>query len=71
MAAIEALFPQSLTWETRTPYFEKRNIHFYVNVWWISGWLCCITSDGRKCMITCEYYATRTVSGVPICVRRD
>ena len=31
-AAIEALFPQSLTWETRTPYFEKRNIHFYVNV---------------------------------------
>jgi thioredoxin reductase len=32
--------------------------------------LCCITSDGRKRMITCEYYATRTVFGVPICEKR-
>ena len=29
--AIEALHPQTLVWETCTPYFEKRNIHFYVN----------------------------------------
>lgn len=29
--AIEALHPQTVVWETCTPYFEKRNIHFYVN----------------------------------------
>jgi len=29
--AIEALHPETLVWETCTPYFEKRNIHFYVN----------------------------------------
>ncbi|MCX2865706.1 GNAT family N-acetyltransferase [Paucibacter sp. PLA-PC-4] len=28
---IEHTFPETLTWETHTPYFEKRNIHFYVN----------------------------------------
>lgn len=31
-SAIEAMFPDACTWETVTPYFEKRNIHFYVNV---------------------------------------
>ncbi|WP_288580782.1 GNAT family N-acetyltransferase [uncultured Methylobacterium sp.] len=30
--AIERHFPQTRVWETHTPYFEKRNIHFYVNV---------------------------------------
>jgi len=29
--AIEARYPDTLVWETHTPYFEKRNIHFYVN----------------------------------------
>ena len=29
--AIERLHPEILVWETVTPYFEKRNIHFYVN----------------------------------------
>ncbi len=29
--AIEAQYPQTKVWETHTPYFEKRNIHFYVN----------------------------------------
>ena len=29
--AIERLYPDALVWETGTPYFEKRNIHFYVN----------------------------------------
>lgn len=29
--AIERMFPETLTWQTHTPYFEKRNIHFYVN----------------------------------------
>lgn len=29
--AIEALYPEVETWQTCTPYFEKRNIHFYVN----------------------------------------
>lgn len=29
--AIEARYPQTVTWRTHTPYFEKRNIHFYVN----------------------------------------
>ncbi len=29
--AIEAHYPQAKTWELVTPYFEKRNIHFYVN----------------------------------------
>ena len=29
--AVEALHPETLVWETCTPYFEKRNVHFYVN----------------------------------------
>lgn len=29
--AIEKLHPETKIWETHTPYFEKRNIHFYVN----------------------------------------
>ncbi len=29
--AIECLHPEVTVWETVTPYFEKRNIHFYVN----------------------------------------
>lgn len=29
--AIENLHPETRVWETCTPYFEKRNIHFYVN----------------------------------------
>lgn len=28
---IERLHPQTKLWETCTPYFDKRNIHFYVN----------------------------------------
>ncbi len=28
---IEKMFPEIEVWETFTPYFEKRNIHFYVN----------------------------------------
>lgn len=28
---IEKLYPNVKVWETVTPYFEKRNIHFYVN----------------------------------------
>ena len=28
---IEKLYPDTKVWETCTPYFEKRNIHFYVN----------------------------------------
>jgi N-acetylglutamate synthase-like GNAT family acetyltransferase len=28
---IEKLYPKVKVWETVTPYFEKRNIHFYVN----------------------------------------
>lgn len=28
---IEAQHPETKIWETVTPYFEKRNIHFYVN----------------------------------------
>ena len=29
--AAEALHPETAVWKTCTPYFEKRNIHFYVN----------------------------------------
>lgn len=29
---LEQLYPETKVWETCTPYFEKRNIHFYVNV---------------------------------------
>lgn len=29
--AVEALHPETIVWKTCTPYFEKRNIHFYVN----------------------------------------
>lgn len=28
---IERAYPLTIAWETHTPYFEKRNIHFYVN----------------------------------------
>jgi len=28
---IESKYPETQIWETHTPYFEKRNIHFYVN----------------------------------------
>lgn len=28
---VEKLHPEMMIWETVTPYFEKRNIHFYVN----------------------------------------
>ena len=28
---VEALYPETKVWETCTPYFEKRNIHFYLN----------------------------------------
>ncbi len=28
---VEHLYPETLVWETCTPYFETRNIHFYVN----------------------------------------
>ncbi|WP_274940018.1 GNAT family N-acetyltransferase [Chordicoccus furentiruminis] len=29
--AVEQFHPEVKVWETVTPYFEKRNIHFYVN----------------------------------------
>ncbi|MBM6828168.1 GNAT family N-acetyltransferase [Anaerotignum lactatifermentans] len=29
--AIERAYPQTKVWETITPYFEQRNIHFYLN----------------------------------------
>lgn len=29
--AIEKLYPNTKIWETATPYFEKRNLHFYIN----------------------------------------
>ncbi|MCZ8216675.1 MAG: GNAT family N-acetyltransferase, partial [Cyclobacteriaceae bacterium] len=28
---VEKMYPETIIWETHTPYFEKRNIHFYVN----------------------------------------
>lgn len=28
---IEFMYPETEVWETFTPFFEKRNIHFYVN----------------------------------------
>ncbi len=28
---VERLYPKTKVWETCTPYFEARNIHFYVN----------------------------------------
>lgn len=31
-STIEATYPDTEVWTTHTPYFEKRNIHFYVNV---------------------------------------
>ena len=29
--AVEELHPETKVWKTCTPYFDKRNIHFYVN----------------------------------------
>ena len=29
--AVETIHPEIRIWETMTPYFEKRNIHFYVS----------------------------------------
>ncbi len=28
---IEALHPETEVWETCTPYFDLRNVHFYIN----------------------------------------
>lgn len=28
---LEIMYPKTKVWETSTPYFDKRNIHFYVN----------------------------------------
>ena len=28
---IERIYPNTKVWETVTPYFEKKNIHFYIN----------------------------------------
>ncbi len=28
---VEESYPDTLVWETHTPYFETRNIHFYIN----------------------------------------
>ncbi len=28
---VERMYPETIVWETCTPYFETRNIHFYVN----------------------------------------
>ena len=30
-SALEERYPETVVWETCTPYFEKRNLHFYVN----------------------------------------
>ncbi len=30
-SAIEAMHPEVEVWETCTPYFDRRNIHFYIN----------------------------------------
>lgn len=30
-SSLEKLYPNAKIWETVTPYFDKRNIHFYVN----------------------------------------
>ena len=45
---IEALYPKTKVWKTCTPYFEKRNIHFYVNK-------CGFKIDE----FWCEYYQTK------------
>lgn len=29
--AVEETYPETKVWSTVTPYFEKRNVHFYVN----------------------------------------
>ena len=29
---LEQIYPNTKVWETCTPYFDRRNIHFYVNV---------------------------------------
>lgn len=29
--AVEEMYPDVKKWETHTPYFEKRNLHFYIN----------------------------------------
>lgn len=29
---LERMYPETKVWETCTPYFDRRNIHFYVNV---------------------------------------
>ena len=44
--AVEALHPETVVWQTCTPYFDKRNIHFYVNK-------CGFKIDG----FWCEYFA--------------
>ena len=44
---VEKLHPETKIWETCTPYFEKRNIHFYVNKcgFHITGFFCEFNKD--------------------------
>ena len=28
---MEERYPDTVVWETVTPYFDKRNLHFYIN----------------------------------------
>lgn len=44
--AVEKLHPETKVWKTCTPYFDKRNIHFYINK-------CGFMVDE----FWCEYYA--------------
>ena len=49
--AVEKLYPQTKVWETFTPYFEKRNIHFYINKCGFSAveFFCECHSDPNEC----------------------
>lgn len=59
--AIEERYPGTKVWQTVTPYFEKRNIHFYVN--------CCgfkITEFWNKYYPDPHESAKQTESGLPV-----
>lgn len=59
--AIEERYPDTKVWQTVTPYFEKRNIHFYVN--------CCgfkIVEFWNKCHPDPHDFVKQTESGMSV-----
>ena len=48
---VEKMYPETKVWETHTPHFEKRNIHFYVNKCGFKRLVSCVVKI--SCLFNC------------------